>query len=103
MAIDTAEKRRSVSGLLIVAPGVTPNANKDAEWRQQAGFGYYGLGIQAAQPYYDGAVFALYQEHRAFVYFSDPRALVIYQEHRAFVRFSDPRVSVIYQEHRTFA
>lgn len=43
MAIDTAEKRRSVSGLLIVAPGVTPNTSKDAEWRQEAGFGYPGI------------------------------------------------------------
>lgn len=84
MAIDTAEKRRSVSGLLVIAPGVTPNADKDAEWRQEVGFGFYGLAAQAQQPYYDSAAYALYQDHRAFMRFSDPRAFVVYKDHRAF-------------------
>lgn len=44
MAIDTAEKRRNVASVLtLFAPGVTPNASKDAEWRQQAGWGYSGI------------------------------------------------------------
>lgn len=37
MAIDTAEKRRAASGLqFIPLPEVTPNVNKDEEWRAQA-------------------------------------------------------------------
>lgn len=37
MAIDTAEKRRAASGLQFVPlPEVTPNVNKDEEWRAQA-------------------------------------------------------------------
>ena len=45
MAIDTAEKRRSAAGVgfWVSGPGVTPNAAKDAEWRQQAGWGYSGI------------------------------------------------------------
>jgi hypothetical protein len=45
MAIDTAEKRRSVAGLPFhpLGVGVTPNASKDIEWRQQAGWGYSGI------------------------------------------------------------
>ena len=45
MAIDSAEKRRSVSQILtgVFPPGVTPNASKDAEWRQQSGWGYSGI------------------------------------------------------------
>lgn len=35
MAIDTPEKRRSISGIPLLIPGVTPNAAKDAEWRRQ--------------------------------------------------------------------
>ena len=45
MAIDTAEKRRSVSGIpfLPLGPGVTPELAKDAEWRQQVGWSYSGI------------------------------------------------------------
>lgn len=45
MAIDTPEKRRSVSGIgfFILGPGVTPNASEDQEWRQQAGWSYSGI------------------------------------------------------------
>lgn len=45
MAIDTAEKRRSVAGTCFRygAPGVTPNATHDQEWRQEAGFSYSGI------------------------------------------------------------
>lgn len=43
--IDTAEKRRSVAGIpfLPLGPNVTPNVAKDAEWRQQVGWGYSGI------------------------------------------------------------
>ena len=42
--IDTAEKRRSVSGIwLPLLPGVTPNATPDAEWRAEAGWSYSGI------------------------------------------------------------
>ena len=44
MAIDTAEKRRSVAGIAYwLFLGVTPNVAKDAEWRQQSGWGYSGI------------------------------------------------------------
>ena len=41
--IDTAEKRKSVSGIwLPLIAGVTPNSGKDAEWRWEAGWNYSG-------------------------------------------------------------
>ncbi len=40
MAIDTAEKRKSISWIVTVSPGVTPNASADVEWRQEAGYSY---------------------------------------------------------------
>lgn len=45
MAIDTAEKRRSIAGIggRRSRPGVTPNAAKDAEWRQEVGRSYSGI------------------------------------------------------------
>ena len=44
MAIDSAEKRRAISGIHYIAgPGVTPLAGKDQEWRQEAGYGYPGI------------------------------------------------------------
>ena len=44
MAIDTVEKRRSVAGIAYwLFLGVTPNVAKDAEWRQQSGWGYSGI------------------------------------------------------------
>lgn len=47
MAIDTAEKRRSVAGIqVLTVPAVTPNASKDLEWRQEAGWSYPGIAAQ---------------------------------------------------------
>lgn len=44
MAIDTAEKRKSAAAVWHTQiPGVTPNAAKDQEWRQQSGWGYSGI------------------------------------------------------------
>lgn len=45
MAIDTVEKRKSVLGIHgpWTGTGVTPNAAKDQEWRQEAGYGYPGI------------------------------------------------------------
>lgn len=45
MAIDSAEKRRSAAGVafLPLGPGVTPNASKDVEWRQQSAWSYSGI------------------------------------------------------------
>lgn len=43
MAIDTAEKRRSVSGVWLTLPGVTPQSLKDGEWRQESGWSYAGI------------------------------------------------------------
>lgn len=55
MAIDTAEKRRSVSGLLtgVLPASVTPNALKDVEWRQEAGWGYPGITPSGGTPVSD--------------------------------------------------
>lgn len=53
MPIDTAEKRRSLSGIQhSLVPGITPNAAKDQEWRQEAGWSYSGIlaGAAAALP-----------------------------------------------------
>jgi hypothetical protein len=49
MAIDTAEKRRSASGIPAppLGPGVTPNVARDAEWRQQVANGYSGIAVGA--------------------------------------------------------
>lgn len=51
MAIDSPEKRKSISGLphVVMIPGVTPNAAKDQEWRQESGWGYSGV-LAAAPP-----------------------------------------------------
>lgn len=44
MAIDTREKRASIVGIdRLSGPSVTPNAAKDQEWRQEAGYGYPGI------------------------------------------------------------
>lgn len=44
MAIDTAEKRRSAGAVLLpTLPGVTPNSDKDQEWRQQSAWSYSGI------------------------------------------------------------
>ena len=43
--LDSAEKRKSASGIHLYAagPGVTNNATPDQEWRQEAGYGYPGI------------------------------------------------------------
>lgn len=44
MAIDSAEKRKSISGInLVDGPGVTPNSAQDQEWRQESGYSYSGI------------------------------------------------------------
>ena len=50
MAIDTAEKRKSISGVggVPLMPGVTPNSSQDAEWRQEAGWSYSGILVGGA-------------------------------------------------------
>jgi hypothetical protein len=51
VAIDTAERRKSVSGIPLLIPGVTNNATPDREWRQESGWSYgavAGAGLPAA-------------------------------------------------------
>lgn len=50
MAIDSAEKRKSISGIPFAfhIPGVTPNAVHDQEWRQEASWSYSGFAPAAA-------------------------------------------------------
>ena len=46
MAIDTAERRRAAGALrgrILRGPGVTPNVDKDVEWRSEAGWSYPGI------------------------------------------------------------
>lgn len=44
MAIDNAEKRKSISGITVfIGPGVTNNASPNVEWRQESGYGYPGI------------------------------------------------------------
>lgn len=52
MAIDNAEKRRSVSGVGFVPllPGVTPTAAKDTDWRQQSAWSYSGVAVTGEVP-----------------------------------------------------
>lgn len=48
MAIDTPEKRKSISGINYFNPGVTPNSGQDAEWRQEVGYSYSGIAAGGA-------------------------------------------------------
>jgi hypothetical protein len=51
MAIDSAERRKSLVGIITsMSPGVTPNASQDVEWRQEAGWGYPGIAAGGAPP-----------------------------------------------------
>lgn len=44
MAIDTAQKRKSLVGIAVpMTVGVTPDATPDQAWRQAAGWGYVGI------------------------------------------------------------
>ena len=44
MAIDTAEKRKCISGILpYMVVGVTPALAQDREWRVELGWGYMGV------------------------------------------------------------
>ncbi len=47
MAIDSAEKRKSISGIWGGIPGVTPNSAQDEEWRKESGWSYSGIAIGA--------------------------------------------------------
>lgn len=51
MAIDSREKRQSVVAISFypMGPSVTPNASKDQEWRQEAGYSYSGIAAGAPQ------------------------------------------------------
>lgn len=52
MAINTALKRRAISGVPILAAGITPTAAKNQNWRFAAGLSYPGgylYGINSAE------------------------------------------------------
>lgn len=70
MAIDSASKRKSAAGVpfLPLGVGVTPDASKPVEWRQQAGWGYSGIApatpeIVAETP---GGIFRANESGRVF-------------------------------------
>ncbi len=51
MAIDNAEKRRNLAAMHVpIVPGITPNASKDVEWRQQSAYGYSGISPSSVVP-----------------------------------------------------
>lgn len=52
MAIDSREKRQSISGIPgpPLIPGVTPNASPDFEWRREAGWNYAESEIPTPTP-----------------------------------------------------
>ncbi len=60
MAIDSAEKRLSISGITMLLPGVTINASPDVEWRQESGWSYSGIEALDALL---GALFEVDLEH----------------------------------------
>lgn len=82
MAIDNAEKRRSAAGVpfLPLGPGVTPNSSKDAEWRQQAGWGYSGISVTAV------VIPAVIAAHTAYVHAESRLAYVEPEPRLAYVR-----------------
>jgi hypothetical protein len=42
MAINTAEKRKTIAGIYpFLPPSVTPNSAKGKMWRAESGWGYY--------------------------------------------------------------
>lgn len=47
MSIDTAAKRKAISGVLVpfLLVGVTPDATHDEGWRQAAGWSYSGIAV----------------------------------------------------------
>ena len=61
MAIDTASKRKSISGVILpfLLVGVTPDATPGVEWRQAAGWSYNGIE-PAAPSTPDVAGFSIY-------------------------------------------
>lgn len=50
MAIDSALKRKAVSGVVLpfLLVGITPNASEPVAWRQAAGWSYSGIETVAA-------------------------------------------------------
>ncbi len=47
MAIDSAEQRRCISGIIpIFAPGIEPQYGVGPEWRQASGWGYMGIPVE---------------------------------------------------------
>ncbi len=64
--MDTAEKRKSVSGVGFppLIPGVTSNAGKDQEWRQEAAWSYSGILAGAGPGVVPGADFRIVRRRR---------------------------------------
>ena len=56
-AIDDAEKRKSISGIPFLIPGVTPDATPDPEWRVEAAWGYSAI-TPKGQTVYDITTYA---------------------------------------------
>lgn len=56
MAIDSAEKRRAISGIPFLVVGVTPDVSKDSEWRREAAWNYPFAGAVVAYVVTKGSV-----------------------------------------------
>jgi hypothetical protein len=55
VAIDTAAKRRSASGVAYhpLGVGVTPDATQGVAWRQQVAWSYSGIAVDGPSPIAD--------------------------------------------------
>lgn len=83
MAIDTEEKRRSAAGVPF-APlfGLTPNASKDAEWRQQVAWSYSGISLAPVPVTPDERKIAVKAESRTTSIVAESRTVKVATETR---------------------
>ena len=84
MAIDSAEKRRSISGIGLITPGVTPNASKDQEWRQEACWSYSGILVTIAVYVTPHCEHTVLEENRDCTVLAEPRDHVVLAEDRTY-------------------
>jgi len=99
MAIDTALKRRSISGIPFLLPGVTPDATPGEEWRASVAWGYYEISIPGV---FSGetAVFVAFRDKRLYAEFRDKRVYAAFRDTRVEAEFRDKRVPVKFRDKR---
>lgn len=82
MAIDTALKRRSISGIPFLIPGVTPDATPGQEWRQSAGWSYGAVASTFVYSLRNHAIFSKFRDKRIMAEFRDKRIAVKFRDKR---------------------